>query len=313
MREEFQKNGLNFDRGVRQADFMRASEKAFEAIRERFRGGGGPGAPGGPPGGFGPGGGPPQQGGDPRRMDDRSRSGGPPPSSDDRSRSDSRSSSDNRDSRDSRSSTDARNTSDAERRDERGRRGSEPAQPTRIFLKQERVTVDLPATFVEGDKDGDGQLSFAEWRQWRPTQLADFLRMDADGDGFLTPKEIKFGLAASPASSAAPAVAATTGSLRSSSSTPTSTPASAATGPNAATTPVTVTPLTDEEKNSVEGRQATNYVSQLDRNKNGQIDPEEWSISRRIKPQFEQAGVNLSQPMPVDQFIALYVKLNRKG
>ncbi|MCA9043753.1 MAG: hypothetical protein KDA69_05495, partial [Planctomycetaceae bacterium] len=129
--------------------------------------------------------------------------------------------------------------------------------------------------------------------------------MDTNHDGFLTPKEIKY-------AEAAPVV----------SSTPTGQPA--APSPNSATatpqptTPVSTSPpsvsanLSEEDRNSVEGKRATFYVGRLDQNKNGTIDPDEWSISTTIKPQFEKGGVDISKPMPSDLFIAYYIKFNRK-
>lgn len=288
MREEFQKQGLDFNRGVRQKDFERSAEKAFESIRERFRSSSG-GPPGGGPPQFGgpPGGGPPQFGGPPG-MGGPPQFGGPPPGSD-RSRGDDR-------------SRDERDRGDDRNRDERGREDSNRSGTTkpgsqRVIAKTERITVDLQESFKEGDADQDGQIAFFEWRKWKPGELAEFNRMDQNHDGYLTPREIKY---SSTATASPTAVAA--------SATP-ATPAPVVT-PAAVSAPG---PVTDEDRNSTEGKRAVLYVGQLDKNKNGTIEPDEWSISKTVKPQFEQAGIDLKAPMPTETFIAHFIRLNRKG
>ncbi|MEZ5940419.1 MAG: hypothetical protein R3C18_03440 [Planctomycetaceae bacterium] len=273
MRDEFKNNGLDFNRGVRREEFERSAEKVFTTIRERFSRGGPPGGPPGSPGG------PPSRGPDPRSSDDRRRE-------DDQRRDEDR------------------RREDERRREEERSRSSRPTSQ-RVVVKSDRITVDLQSKFTEGDTDQDGQIAFYEWRKWKPTELREFLRMDANHDGFLTPKEIKYAETA-PVASAAPAgqpVVPASGSR-------TATPQS--------TTPVSTSPpsvsanLSEDDRNSVEGKRATFYVGQLDKNKNGTIDPEEWSVSKTIKPQFEQGGVDITKPMPSDLFIAYYIKFNRK-
>src|SRR5207248_4975196 len=47
----------------------------------------------------------------------------------------------------------------------------------------------LPAWFADLDADRDGQVALHEWRAaGRPTE--EFRRMDRDGDGLLTPREV---------------------------------------------------------------------------------------------------------------------------
>jgi hypothetical protein len=53
----------------------------------------------------------------------------------------------------------------------------------------------LPAWFVELDTDGDGQVSLKEWyKAGKP--LDEFLKLDRNGDGYLTEDEIKFAIEA---------------------------------------------------------------------------------------------------------------------
>ncbi len=50
--------------------------------------------------------------------------------------------------------------------------------------------------FAQGDKDGNGQLTFAEWRTepiWHVDPISDFLRMDTDFDSLVSAEELKVG------------------------------------------------------------------------------------------------------------------------
>lgn len=49
----------------------------------------------------------------------------------------------------------------------------------------------------------------------------------------------------------------------------------------------------------------------LDRDRDGSVTPEEWQRSRRLRPKFEEAGVDLSKPMTVEQFVPTYLKINK--
>ncbi len=48
------------------------------------------------------------------------------------------------------------------------------------------------------------------------------------------------------------------------------------------------------------------FFNQMDADKSGSLTPDEWARSRRLKPKFEEAGIDLSQPMNLQQFTSAY-------
>lgn len=277
-RESLERSGVDLRRGVDAQQFGRVMDQMRQ---ERERNGGGPSMFGGPPGG-----------GD-RRDSDRSDPG----------RGDS-----------GRGSEEDRRREYERRREEEQRRNdpakpAAPSVPKIVPLKpKERVTIDLPQTFTAGDTDLDGQISLFEWRQWKRGALDEFNSYDADGDGFLTPRELKNGPtntqakqqvvivnAAAPSGPAAGAV--TLNSSRTATAAAASTPTS----------------TSDADPNSVAYKRGESMFRILDRNRDGAVNPEEWSASSRLKPMFEKAALDLSRPMPKETFLSHYVKLSEAG
>ena len=49
---------------------------------------------------------------------------------------------------------------------------------------RERVTLELPSRYTEGDSDKDGQLGLYEWIQWKSrVSIPEFLALDRNRDG----------------------------------------------------------------------------------------------------------------------------------
>ncbi|MFG0332255.1 MAG: EF-hand domain-containing protein, partial [Maioricimonas sp. JB049] len=146
--------------------------------------------------------------------------------------------------------------------------------------------------------------------------ISQFLAIDRNGDGFLTPRELKLSLeqpAADPAAqvaagsqSAAVAPQAVTSRPQAPVAT---TPAPARTAASASSS-ATASPSAEIDMESPEAARAKYTFRLLDRNRDGSIAPEEWQRSRRLRPMFEKAGFDLSQPMTVEQFVPAYLKIN---
>ena len=168
-----------------------------------------------------------------------------------------------------------------------------------VIKPKPRVTVDMPTTFTEGDRDTDGQIGFYEWKKWKRDAISDFLKYDHNNDGFLTPRELAAGpneaLAvvtptkpAPTAGAAKPAVVAKTG-------TPAAKPA-----------PI----QTSVDLNSVAARRAESMFRLLDKDRDDLLSGDEWNRSRTIKPLFEKGGIDLAKPMSKNDFLTNYVRLS---
>lgn len=62
---------------------------------------------------------------------------------------------------------------------------------TKFFVPASRLPQNLPAWFHARDKDGDGQITMAEYAEsMTPATLAEFNRLDRNGDGVITAAEL---------------------------------------------------------------------------------------------------------------------------
>ena len=149
------------------------------------------------------------------------------------------------------------------------------------------VTIALPESYVAGDLDGDGQIAFYEWKQWKRGDLAGFQALDHNQDGFLEPAELVKGPSSTMLATAAviPGGGATV----------------MQTQPVSVTTPAG---NSDELRTVAEAR-----FKLMDQNGDGSLSPEEWSKSTKMKPKFEAAGIDLGSPMPKEAFVAHFVRV----
>ncbi len=61
---------------------------------------------------------------------------------------------------------------------------------TKFYVPSSRLPAGLPAAFSNRDRDGDGQLTLAEFAaNGSRAELDDFARLDRNGDGVITPSE----------------------------------------------------------------------------------------------------------------------------
>lgn len=175
-----------------------------------------------------------------------------------------------------------------------------PATPFRAREK-ERMTVDLPPKYAELDTDYDGQVGMYEWIVARRDDLALFDEIDADLDSYLTPKELKFfdQVSANPDKTVVsfaerykrPRVVIVGG------------PSATANGGKGGSGKSN---LSDEEKKK-HVEYADRAFPMMDSDKDGNVSVAEFEKSRRIKPMFEKAGIEI-QAMSQEQFRQNYLQ-----
>ncbi|QDU45406.1 EF hand [Symmachiella dynata] len=149
-----------------------------------------------------------------------------------------------------------------------------------------RVTLSLPAEYASRDQNRDGQLGLYEWPQ---TDFSAFARLDHNGDGFLTPRELQR------------------------SDRPTSNPSVVSVAAPPARPSRTVAKPASASSSDQDGskyQKSAEYAFRaLDRDKDGVVAVEEWKRSRSTRPLFEKGGVDISQTMSREDFIANYIRL----
>lgn len=164
--------------------------------------------------------------------------------------------------------------------------------------KPERVG--LPEDWQKSDGDGDGQIGLYECPRER---FVEFRLRDLNRDGFLTAAEIRRATQSttsqlvtaseSPATSSSDDAGTRTEVTK---STPELGQAAVAAGLTSADADISDAVID-------EGDQA---FKRLDADKSGLVEPAEWGVSKRLKPRFEGAKVDLSKPLSRRDFIRTY-------
>lgn len=135
-----------------------------------------------------------------------------------------------------------------------------------------RIVPRLPSEYLARDKNGDGQIGLYEWDR---AKYAEFVKLDKNGDGFLTASEL---------------IVKSTVAVRSGDGSRGS--------------------RSDSDQGSTEsdpvGKEARDTFARMDKNNDGGIAEDEWAVSQRVRPMFENAGVNVVLPMNLDSFVANY-------
>ena len=139
---------------------------------------------------------------------------------------------------------------------------SSPTGTRRNSSGKSRFAPSLPAEYQARDKNGDGQIGLYEWDR---AKYAEFAKLDKNGDGFLTAAELL----------------------------PKSNKTTIGTKPSANPEPIEQDPI---------GKEARDTFARMDADRDGGIAEDEWAQSQRIRPMFDNAGINVSLPMNAETF-----------
>jgi EF hand len=156
---------------------------------------------------------------------------------------------------------------------------------------RERVTVELSSKYTPGDRDGDGQVGLHEWIEWKSlAAIREFLVLDINRDGFLTPREVLIAEKANGTGNGGAGGAAGSGTAAA------GRPSQGGTAPAGA----------PRELDEATARVAREAFKNLDRDDDGRLSDEEWRSSQATRTRFEGAGVRLSTPADLETFLKLY-------
>jgi len=173
---------------------------------------------------------------------------------------------------------------------------------------RERMTVDIPKDYADVDSDLDGQIGLYEWIVARREELELFDDMDRDSDGLLTPRELAaWDKAKSEAGKATFTVAKRERLLIVGGASDAS-----ASGKNGRPGESGKSKSERKEDKDRVRSYAQSTFGRMDRDQDGRISMEEWGNSRRIRPWFEGAGVEI-RAMSEDEFTSTFARLSKAG
>ncbi len=169
--------------------------------------------------------------------------------------------------------------------------------------ERERMTLDLPEELVEVDSDRDGQVGLYEWIVARRDELELFDRMDRDSDGLLTPGEVVAWKSRQEEADSRSSTVAKRERLV--------IVGGAVVVAKSGRSESAASERSDRQKDRDRTQEyASSTFGRMDRNQDGRISMDEWGNSRRIRPWFEGAGVEI-RSMSKDEFTATFVKLSK--
>ncbi len=181
-----------------------------------------------------------------------------------------------------------------ERGSSRGRGGSRSSKKKEKEPRP-RLTVDLPEGFVAQDRDLDGQIGLYEWNL---TALGAFRRIDANKDGFLTPRELQAAEVTEPPEGGEDASEKEEGSATASKSSSRSRGSSSSKSKKSSSSSKSA----KAASTGTYDRIARLYFKRLDKDKDGKISDKEWQPGDRVRAAFEKKSIKLEIPADADKF-----------
>ena len=159
------------------------------------------------------------------------------------------------------------------------------------------MTVDMPESFQSQDTDNDGQIGLYEWKL---TALASFRKMDSNGDGFLTPRELQVG-------SGEESEASGEGGENEESDSDSKDDASKSkTADKSKSSSSGAKDDAKKKAGAMSARIAALVFRGMDKDKDDKLSAEEWKNARqRTKDAFKKHGLELTPPVDKAKFIAI--------
>jgi hypothetical protein len=170
---------------------------------------------------------------------------------------------------------------------------SSSAKPARV---QKKLTLKLPDEYRSKDTDKDNQIGMYEWPK---SDWANFRKLDLNGDGFLTPKELT---RKGKSKRSGPVVVAAAPTKSADSESPKTGDSAASSGASEAAGPATTLNASDAEN------VAANFFNSTDKDGNGKVTEEEVQKSILVRLRFAKLSPSPSYPLGREEFVRLYIQ-----